>query len=134
MICFESAFPHISRALRRKGAGLLVVITNDAWFGKTAAAEQHLQIGRFRAIEEGASVVRAAASGISCAILPSGRVTRRAELGARQALVVDVPVKPVPTAYRLLGPAFPAACLLVACLTALAAVLRKKARHAGRRH
>ena len=134
MICFESVFPHISRTLRRRGAGLLVVITNDAWFGKTAAAEQHLQIGRFRAIEQGISVVRAAASGISCAILPDGRVVRRAGLATRQALVADVPVKPVPTAYRLLGPAFPAACLLLACLTALAAVLRKKARHQGRSH
>jgi apolipoprotein N-acyltransferase len=113
MICFESAFPHISRSLRRMGAQVLVVMTNDAWFGKTAAAEQHMQIGRFRAIEEGVSVVRAAASGISCAISPTGRIISRTRLAERQALIADVPAATFRTVYSATGPALPAICWLV---------------------
>jgi len=113
MICFESVFPYISRTLRRKGAQLLVVITNDAWFGLTAAAEQHMQIGRFRAIEQGVSVARAATSGISCAISPTGRIISRTRLAERRALVADVPIAAFRTVYSAIGPAFPIICWVV---------------------
>ena len=50
-ICFESTFPYISRTLTASGAELLCVITNDAWFGRTAAAEQHAEMSVLRAVE-----------------------------------------------------------------------------------
>jgi apolipoprotein N-acyltransferase len=124
MICFESAFPHISRRLRRMGAQVLVVMTNDAWFGKTAAAEQHMQIGRFRAIEEGVSVVRAAASGVSCAITPAGRVISRTRLAERRALVADVPIATFRTVYGAAGPALPVVCWLTILLVMALRVVR----------
>jgi apolipoprotein N-acyltransferase len=131
MICFESVFPYISRALRRKGAQLLVVITNDAWFGLTAAAEQHMQIGRFRAIEEGVSVARAATSGISCAISPTGRIISRTLLAERSALVADVPIAAMRTVYGAIGPAFPFVCLAAAIGVMVVKAVRRSVARGG---
>ena len=64
-ICFESIFPDIPRRLTASGAELLCVITNDAWFGWTAAAEQHLAMSVFRAVENRRYLLRGAATGIS---------------------------------------------------------------------
>lgn len=73
-ICFESIFPYISRTLTASGAELLCVITNDTWFGRTAAAEQHAQMSVLRAVENRRYVLRGAATGVSCIIDPRGRV------------------------------------------------------------
>jgi len=54
---------------------LLVNVTNDAWFGDSTAAHQHLQISRMRALEAGRTMLRAANDGISAIIGPDGRVT-----------------------------------------------------------
>jgi apolipoprotein N-acyltransferase len=73
-ICFESIFPYISRRLTANGAELLVVITNDGWFRRTAAPAQHEQIAVFRAVENHRWLARAAATGISCFISPQGEI------------------------------------------------------------
>ena len=58
-----------------RDATLLVNVTNDAWFGDSTAAHQHLQITRMRALEAGRTLLRAANDGISAIIGPDGRVT-----------------------------------------------------------
>jgi len=73
-ICFESAFPEIPRALVRRGATLLVNISNDGWFGTTAGARQHLAHAVFRAVEMGRPLVRVTNSGITAVITPDGEV------------------------------------------------------------
>ena len=73
-ICFESIFPDISRRAVLKGANILVVITNDAWFGRTGAPFQHADMAVFRAVETGRWLVRSANTGISSIISPSGKV------------------------------------------------------------
>ncbi|MCA9288075.1 MAG: hypothetical protein KDA05_05790 [Phycisphaerales bacterium] len=82
-ICFESTNPAVCRALveeARRQAGpddsvLLVNPTNDGWFGPNDAGRvQHLQLARWRAVELGVGVVRAANTGVSCAIDHRGRV------------------------------------------------------------
>jgi len=83
MICFESIFPGISRELVRRNARLLVVMTNDGWFKRTSAPEQHLAFSVFRAVENRRWLVRNAATGISCLVDPRGRVTRRLGLWRR---------------------------------------------------
>jgi len=77
LICFEDIFPHLAREFVKDGANFLVNMTNDAWFGDTAAAEQHLQASVFRAIENRVPVIRAANTGVSCFIDPTGEVTGR---------------------------------------------------------
>lgn len=79
-ICFESIFPYISREMTRNGANILCVVTNDSWFLRTSAAEQHMAMSVFRAVENRRFLVRAAATGISCFIGPDGRVLSRTEL------------------------------------------------------
>jgi len=73
-ICYEDAYASDQLAVL-KDATLLVNVTNDAWFGDSTAAYQHLQISRMRALEAGRTMLRAANDGISAIIGPDGRVT-----------------------------------------------------------
>ena len=72
-ICYEAAFgPEIAQALPE--AGLLVNVSNDAWFGDSASPHQHLQMAQMRAIETGRQMARAANTGISALIDEKGRI------------------------------------------------------------
>ncbi len=73
LICFEDVFPEIARRFVRDGARFLLVITNDAWFGHSAAAFQHAQASTFRAVELRVPVARAANTGWSGCIDAHGR-------------------------------------------------------------
>ena len=75
-ICYEDAFVRdVHRTL--PDATLLVNISNDAWFGQSAAAEQHLQLSQMRAIEFARPMLRANNTGITAVIDEKGRVTQR---------------------------------------------------------
>ena len=73
LICFEDLFPSLARRFVQRGAQMLFVITNDAWFGPTAAAYQHAQASSFRAIELRVPVARAGNTGWSGCIDATGR-------------------------------------------------------------
>jgi apolipoprotein N-acyltransferase len=77
LICFEDLFPELSLEFVRHGAQFLVVITNDAWYKRTTAPYQHLQASVLRAVENRVYIARAANTGASVFISPSGRVTSR---------------------------------------------------------
>lgn len=103
LICWESAFSDLAFAQLRRGAQLLVITTDDAWFGKTSGPYMHAQIAQLRAVESGAYIVRAAATGISGIIAPDGRWQARARLGDRA--VVNGRVGPrVTTVFSQIGP------------------------------
>ncbi len=112
-ICFESSYPRFLREQVRRGAGLLVISTDDAWFGRTAAARQHSAIAAVRAAETDRYVVRSAATGISQIIAPTGQVL--AEAGLFQPAVVAAPVqsRSTLTPYVRWGDWFIGFCLLV---------------------
>ncbi len=74
LICFEDIFPEMSRKFVQNGAEFLIVITNDAWYGKSGAPYQHAACSVFRAIENRVPVVRSANTGYSCFIDSSGRI------------------------------------------------------------
>ena len=73
-ICFESAFPEISRAFARQGADVLVNISNDGYLGRTPVMRQHLANVVFRAVETGRPVLRVTNTGISAAVTARGEV------------------------------------------------------------
>ncbi|MFA5388122.1 MAG: apolipoprotein N-acyltransferase [Candidatus Omnitrophota bacterium] len=74
LICFEDIFPEIAKKFVKNGAKFLIVITNDAWYGKSGAAYQHAACSVFRAIENRVPVVRCANTGYSCFIDSKGRI------------------------------------------------------------
>lgn len=102
MICFESIFPKIAREMALKGADILVVITNDSWFGRTWAGEQHLAFASLRACEEGRYLLRSATTGISAIIAPDGRILQRSGL-FQPALLEGKIGKGKNTPYTYLG-------------------------------
>jgi len=74
LICFEDTLGDLTRRFVLNGAQVLVNITNDGWFLKSAAAEQHLAISIFRAIEMRRPLIRCANTGVTCLVDSSGRV------------------------------------------------------------
>ena len=79
-ICYESAFEDLARRYRSDGADFLVNITNDAWFGRTAAPYQHAAHLVMRAIETRAGIARAANTGVSEFVDPLGYTHLRTPL------------------------------------------------------
>ncbi len=77
LICFESIFPDMARKFVREGARILVNVTNDFWFGDTAAPVQHADMAIFRAVETRTPLLRCANTGISMIVDPWGRVAHR---------------------------------------------------------
>jgi apolipoprotein N-acyltransferase len=73
-ICFEAIFPDLVRRFVRNGSRLLVNLTNDGWYGDSNAPFQHFSIARWRAVENRRYFLRAANSGISAVIEPTGRI------------------------------------------------------------
>ncbi len=74
LVCYEDTFPEVSRKMAKNGANLLANITNDAWYGRTSAAYQHVAMAVFRSIETRRWMVRSANSGVSAVIDAAGRV------------------------------------------------------------
>ena len=75
-VCYESGFPNFVRRFARDGADLYVNISNDGWYGRSAAREQHLKIVRMRAVENRRWILRATNDGVTSTIDPAGRVWR----------------------------------------------------------
>lgn len=73
-ICYEAAFPHLVRRFAAEGAEVLVNLSNDGYFGRSAARAQHLKIARMRAVENRRWLLRATNNGITAVIDPAGRV------------------------------------------------------------
>lgn len=103
-ICFEVVFPReIRKALPE--AGILVNVTNDAWFADSTAPHQHLQIARMRAMESGRPLVRAANTGISAIIAPDGRIRKRVPQFEVTTLAASVQPRAGATPYVRYGDA-----------------------------
>jgi apolipoprotein N-acyltransferase len=114
LICYEAIFPG-NVASSDDRPGWIVNLTNDGWFGISTGPYQHLQQARLRAIEEGLPVVRAANTGISAVIDPSGRIVARLGLGVEGVLDSGLPAAIAPTVYARVGDT-PAAIIVAAAL------------------
>ena len=125
LICFEDALGELTRQPVLRGAQLLVNVTNDAWFQRTAASRQHFNEAVFRTVENRRPLVRCANTGVTAFVDRDGRVTQL----LRQpdgtifgqgilAGVVDVPIAGELTFYTRHGDVFSMACATAAGLAA----------------
>jgi apolipoprotein N-acyltransferase len=130
-ICYEVVFPEETAALTQAGATILVTITNDGWYGDTAAPWQHLRAARFRAAENRRPMLRAAITGVSAVIAPDGSVRGELGVGAEGVIRAAVAGEQVMTPYAR-WPWLPPFAATVAALTAIVAI-RATARAERRR-
>lgn len=89
-ICYEGLTPGFTRGLSEKGAGILVNVTNDSWFGKTAEPFQHMTITLARAIEVRRPLIRSTNTGISTAILANGKILEQSPLHTPWASAFEI--------------------------------------------
>jgi apolipoprotein N-acyltransferase len=102
-ICYEVAYDFVLTDAARAGARLLVVPTNNAWFGRTEMTYQQLAMARLRAVEHDRAVVVAATSGVSAIVAPDGAVTSATGQFTAQTLVERVTPRSTTTLATTLG-------------------------------
>lgn len=110
LICYEGIFAEELRSGQRPR--LLLLITNDAWFGNRIGPYQHLRQARMRALEQGVPMVRVANTGVSAMIDARGHIMESLPLNVTGSLDAKLPPALPPTLYARLGE-WPAALLLV---------------------
>jgi apolipoprotein N-acyltransferase len=113
-ICYESVFPRFIRKFVLQGAEALFNLSNDSWFGRTAARHQHLKIVRMRAAENRRWILRSTNDGITAAIDPAGRVVREAQSFDAVSAQVNFNYRDDITFYTRWGDWFVAACAAAA--------------------
>lgn len=118
-ICYEAAFPHLVRRFAAAGAQLFVNLSNDGWWGQTAAREQHLKIARMRAAENRRWLLRATNDGITATIDPAGRVQRHLPSYVEGAVRTGFGYIESTTFYTRYGDWFIVACAVLAATALL---------------
>ena len=118
-ICYESAFPDFVRQFAREGATVFFNLSNDAYFGHSAAREQHLSLVRMRAVENRRFIVRSTNDGLTVSIDPAGRVLR--ELPPYKEVAALLPYGSVQetTFYTRHGDWFAWSCLVLGLFLSL---------------
>jgi apolipoprotein N-acyltransferase len=115
IICFEAVFPGLVRRFVRHGSQLIINLTNDGWYGDSSAPYQHLAIARWRAVENRRYLLRAANTGVSAFIEPTGRIQvstgilKQATCNGRFAFIEPQ------SFYTRYGDVFVFVCVIIAC-------------------
>lgn len=125
LICYEGIFPEISRRFVEEGAQVLVNITNDSWYGRSAAPRQHLIQAAFRAIEMRKPLLRCANSGHSAVIDPLGRTQQELGLFEEGTLYAEVAGNSYRSLYSYWGE-WPAVAIIM--ISFAPALVRRKGR------
>jgi apolipoprotein N-acyltransferase len=115
-ICYEAIYPGEVREFGAKGGNLLINISNDGWFGKSAAADQHLRMARVRAVENRRWILRVTNSGLTAAIDPYGRVFQTIPRDVRGAVDLPYDFRTDMTLYTHFGDWFAWLCVLVSVI------------------
>jgi apolipoprotein N-acyltransferase len=121
-ICYESVFPNFVRRFVADGAEVLFNISNDGYFGKTAARYQHLEIVRMRAAENRRWILRSTNDGITGTIDPAGRLRGTLPLYVEAASRTGFSYIQERTFYTRYGDWFPMLCAAVAAALLIATV------------
>lgn len=103
LICYEGILADAGRTYKNNGAELLVNITNDAWFGKTSAPYQHFSMSVFRAVETRLYLARAANTGVTAIVDPSGKINKHTEIFKKDVINGKIQYMSLPTFYARWG-------------------------------
>jgi apolipoprotein N-acyltransferase len=125
LVCYEGIFPELARQYVEMGSGLLVNVTNDAWFGRSSAPYQHLAMTRFRAIENRRWFVRAANTGISAIISPTGKIVSSLSIFESGIVTGDVSFRTELSVYTRWGGLLPVPFLLLSLFWLFRSQFRK---------
>jgi len=114
LICYEGLLPEFTRPLVAEGKPhVLINMTNDDWFGKTAERYLHLALTVPRSIEHRLAFVRATLTGVSVFVDANGRIISETSPDDPETLLWETPLMQSATVYQIIGPAFPWGCLLL---------------------
>lgn len=125
VICYEVIFPELFREFVAGGAVFMANITNDAWFGETSGPWQHLGTLPLRAVENRVAIARAANTGVSAFVEPSGQVSAWLPLGERGVLEGAVELRRRTTLYTRFGDWFAQACAAAGAVVLGSALFRR---------
>jgi apolipoprotein N-acyltransferase len=136
LICFEDVFPHLVREYVEDDTDFLLNLTNNGWFGESAAQWQHAASAVFRAVENGLPLVRCANNGLTCWVDAQGRMKEVYFPGTKDVYgpgfkIVEVPLldrKRPPTFYRRHGDLFGWSCVAWSALAVGRTFLWRRAR------
>jgi len=123
-ICYESAMPHFVREFANAGGEVLINLTNDGYFGRSAAREQHLNLARMRAAENRRWLLRPTNNGITASIDPAGRIVQRFPEFTRTTGRLGFRYETAKTFYTRHGDWFALACLALGIGAAAWAAMR----------
>jgi apolipoprotein N-acyltransferase len=118
-ICYEAIYAGEVREFANNGAELLMNISNDGWFGTSAAAEQHLRMARVRAVENRRWLIRDTNSGLTATIDPYGNVQRVMQRDTRDSADVPYDFRTDKTLYTRTGDWFAWMCVMVSAILVL---------------
>jgi apolipoprotein N-acyltransferase len=120
-ICYEVVFPQEVVQTVAAGATVLFSVTNDDWYGPTAAAWQHLTAARFRAAENHRTLLRAAVTGVSAVIAPDGSLVDRVRPGEQRTMRAGVTARTDRTLYSRIARWVPWSAIAVCAFAILLA-------------
>jgi apolipoprotein N-acyltransferase len=115
-ICFEAIFPGATRKFTDNGANLLINMSNDGWFGRSAAPAQHVMMARVRAVENRRWLLRATNNGFTVDVDPYGRIIAQLATDIRGELDAPYDFRTGRTLYVILGDWLPWLCVLVSAV------------------
>jgi apolipoprotein N-acyltransferase len=115
-ICYEAIYPGEVRRFAANGAQLFINISNDGWFGRSAAAEQHLRMARVRAVENRRWIVRSTNSGYTVSVDPYGRIFGTLPPDVRAAADLPYDFRTDQTIYTRYGDWFAWLCVTVSVI------------------
>lgn len=125
-ICYEVIFPDLVRQFAAHGAEFMVTITNDAWFGRSAAPSQHFAMVVFRSVENHLAFARSANTGISGFIDPFGHIVDTTPIFTEQAVRATIQAWRPHTFYSRHGDVFAYGCVIICALLWLFSYFRTK--------
>jgi apolipoprotein N-acyltransferase len=115
-ICYEAIFPSEIRNFTKNGAQLLINISNDGWFGRSAAPAQHLMMSRVRAVENRRWLLRDTNNGYTVSVDPYGRIAASLPTDVRSQLDAPFDFRTDSSLYSLLGDWLPWLSILLSLL------------------